>query len=211
MSSEPFESQRLTRFPGGEVRGQQIRRLSDPEGEGSVGTRRTRFPGGLRHDFTLLTAASLENPAPVRQEEPTLSPPRLPLTVNAGNLAPRQSTPPVTMKQLKPSALPGIRHEDPWLTYRPLRKIKRGSMVQVACTRSIPTRMVTLTDARIVQLKKVIKFQHQNLIVFVEGYEHENRIMVVSEYAQVSLRQTIAIPYDFEQTHVSAVCSQVSR
>lgn len=211
MSSEPSESRRLTRFPG-EVRARQIQTLPDHGNEVSVGRRRTRFPGSLQHDFTPLTATSLEEPTPERQEEPTIIPPRLPLTVNARNAAPHQSTHLVTIEQLGSLALPAIRREDPWLTYRPLRNIKRGSGMQVACTRSIPTRMVTLKDAgRILQLNKVIKFQHRNLIVFVEGYEHENRTIVVSEYAQVSLRQTIAIPYDFEQTHVSAVCSQVSQ
>lgn len=210
MSSDPSEQRRLTRFPG-EVRGQQIQTLPDRENEGFVGKRRTRFPGSLKHEFRLLTSSSLEGSTPERQEELSIIPPRLPLTVNASNAAPRQFTPPVTIKQLEPLALPAIRHEDPWLTYRPLRKIKRGSLMQVACTRSIPTRMVTLKEAgRIIQLNGVIKFQHRNLIAFVGGYEYENRTIVVSEYAQVSLRQIIAIPYDFEQIHISAVCSQVS-
>ncbi|OBT95965.1 hypothetical protein VE01_06686 [Pseudogymnoascus verrucosus] len=44
-------------------------------------------------------------------------------------------------------------------------------------------------------------------VVFIGCYKYDGKTMLVSEYAQVSLRQTIAIPYDFEKTHVSKVCS----
>jgi hypothetical protein len=80
--------------------------------------------------------------------------------------------------------------------------------VQVACTKSIPTTMVTVKETmKLLELNQVIKFQHSNLVVFIGCYTYDGKTMLVSKYAQVSLRQTIAIPYDFEQYHVSEVCS----
>ena len=210
MSTEPPKSQKLIRFRGAEVEGRrQAQSLSKLEDEEIVDKRRTRFPSGLNPDFTLLTAAKLEKPVPERRS-PTRAPPRLPLVPNIDNATPRRSIAPVTIHQVELSSLPMIRHEDPWLNYTCLRRMKRGSRVQVACTKSIPTTMVTVKETRkLLELDKVIKFRHSSLVVFVGCYEYEGKTMLVSEYAQVSLRQTIAIPYDFEQSHVSEVCSQV--
>ncbi|OBT43217.1 hypothetical protein VE00_06382 [Pseudogymnoascus sp. WSF 3629] len=207
MSTESPESRRLTRFPG--VGSERLRQPQTPnnlqDGE-KPGNRGTRFPGSLDHDFTLLMAPKLEEPA-LERRSPRPTVPRIPLSVNTGNATPRQS---IVIDQMGLSSLPIIRHEDPWLKYTCLRKMRRGSLVQVACTKSIPTAMVTVKETRkLLELDQVIKFRHSNLVVFIGCYKYDGKTMLVSEYAQVSLRQTIAIPYDFEQTHVSEVCSQV--
>jgi hypothetical protein len=206
MSTESPESRRLTRFPGvgpERLEPQKPNNLQDGE---MVGNRGTRFPGGPNPDFTLLTAAKLEEPAPERRN-PKPSLPRIPLAVNSSKATPRRS---IAIDQWGPSLLPMIQHENPWLKYTCLRKMRRGSRVQVACSKSIPTTMVTLKETtELLELDQIIKFRHSNLVVFLGCYKHNGKTMLVSEYAQVSLRQTIAIPYDFEQAHVSEVCSQV--
>ncbi|KFY49960.1 hypothetical protein V495_00396 [Pseudogymnoascus sp. VKM F-4514 (FW-929)] len=157
MSTESPESRRLTRFPEvGPERPQEPQKPNNLQDGKKIGNRGTRFPGSLNHDFTLLTAPKLEEPAPERRNpKPTL--PRIPLAVNTGKATPRRS---IVIDQVGLSLLPMIRHEDPWLKY-------------TWC------------------------------------YRYDEKTMLVSEYAQVSLRQTIAIPYDFEQAHVSEVCNQV--
>lgn len=207
MSTESLESRRLTRFPGvGPKRLRQPQTPNNPQDGEKPGYRGTRFPGSLNYDFTLLTAAKLEEPAKERRSpKPTL--PRLPLAVNTGDATPRRS---IAVDQAGLSSLPMIRHEDPWLKYTCLRKMRRGSLVQVACTKSVPTTMVTVKETiQLLELDQVIKFRHLNLVVFIGCYKYNKKTMLVSEYAQVSLRQTIAILYDFEQAHVSEVCSQV--
>jgi hypothetical protein len=83
--------------------------------------------------------------------------------------------------------------------------------MKVACTRSVPTRIVTLKEVGMkIPLDNFVRLKHQNLVEFVEAYKYDNKIMIVSEFMQVSLRQALAIPYDFEEIHVSAVCSQVN-
>ncbi|KFY30334.1 hypothetical protein V493_01982 [Pseudogymnoascus sp. VKM F-4281 (FW-2241)] len=207
MSTESPESRRRTRFPG--VGPERLRQPQTPnnlqDGE-KPGNRGTRFPGSKNHDFTLLTGAKLEEPAPERRRpKPTL--PRIPLAVNNGNAAPHQ---PIAIEQMALPLPAMIRHEDPWLKYTYLRKMRRGSLVQVACTKSVPTTMVTVKETtQLPELDQVFKFRHSTLVVFIGCYKYDGKTMLVSEYAQVSLRQTIAIPYDFEQVHVSEVCSQV--
>jgi hypothetical protein len=204
------ESRRLTRFPGKD-HGRHFEDVDDSDTEDSNSKRRTRFPGSLDQDFTLLSAKSLEESRPERHTK-NISvplPSRIPLTINAPDAAP--SRPLKTIKRVKPIS-PDIRDENPLATYNVLRKVARGSKVQIACTRdtSVPTVMVALKETKVVLKGDFIKFQHQNLVLFLEVYKYENKIMVVSEYMQVSLRQALAIPYEFEEIHISTVCTQVS-
>ncbi len=216
-SPESPESRRLTRFPGKEEHHRQLFQKRDvAEDKDSDGKRQTRFPGSLNHEFTLLTVASLEGHLQERQIKKASGPipSRLPLTVNSPDGAPHRAPPTKTIERVKPIFVSIIRHENPWITYKPLRNVIRGSQIQAACTRnrSVPTIMVTLKEtSTTIRLDDFIKFQHRNLITFLGAYEYESKMIVVSEYMQVSPKQTIAIPYDFEEIHVSAVCSQVSQ
>jgi hypothetical protein len=105
MSTESLESRRLTRFP--RVRSEKRQQPQSPnnlQDEEKLGNRRTLFPRSLNHDFTLLMGAKLEEPASERQS-PKSTPPRIPLTVNIGNVTPHRS---ISIDQVGLSLLPMI-------------------------------------------------------------------------------------------------------
>lgn len=95
MSTESPKLRRLTRFPAG------IQTLDDLEDEKMIGKRGTRFPGGIKQDFALLTSAKLQFQA-VDSRSIVQVPERLPLTASANNsIVLRHSVP--VIDQLVPS------------------------------------------------------------------------------------------------------------
>jgi hypothetical protein len=116
MPLESSESRRLTKFPGKEER----RQLSKPLPDASLGRSQK--------------APEKEDPAPI--------PSRI-LISASGPATTKGSLPPIS-KRVQSESVLTIQDKNPWLTYRPLRNITRGGQTKVACTRSIPVRIVTL-------------------------------------------------------------------
>lgn len=204
MPLQSPDPKRVTKLPRSNdaPRGPTKPRLNALKNKSEDSKRRTRFPG-----------------APNQQTEPAKS-----LNVTTAEAQGERNLTAITStsgsdidslfvgstEQVQPILALSIRHENPWLTYSPLRSVAQRSQIRVACTRSVPIRIVTVNDAsRAIRLQSIIKFQHRNLVEFIEAYTYEGRMIVVSEYMQVSLSQAIAIPYEFEEVHISAVCSQV--
>jgi hypothetical protein len=212
--AETPTSWRMTRFPGKAIEDQTpAESLFIPNTEPGAANRRTQFPGKLSKDAALLAAAGLNEPIKERQKSNSsgLVPPAIPLPINAPDAAPSRPAPRMETNRIPNAITAVIRWSDPWDTYKLLRPMTVGGRVFAACTKSIPHKPVTLKEIPVQpKLHDLIKCQHRTLVAFLELYEYNSKAMVVWEFMHVSLRQIIASAYPLEETHVSAVCSQVS-
>ncbi|KIM93528.1 hypothetical protein OIDMADRAFT_61461 [Oidiodendron maius Zn] len=199
------DNKRSTRFPGkDERRGLVIPKLNTPRNNGADGKRKTQFPGASNSQFNHPTAKSLEAPARQKELTPVLHIPILESGSDSDDTLFVSST-----ERAQPALVVAIRHKNPWLIYKPLRNVAQGSQVKVACTRSEPVKMVIVKVASVaIQLEDILRFPYQNLVDFREAYKYKNKTIIILEFIQVSLRQAIAIPFPFEEVHVSTVCSQ---
>ena len=201
----------LVSVPKEKRRGRLLQTPTDTKDTTPNSKRDTRFPGRGSPQSKTLPAASLDGSQEAPEKKQSAPIPSRILISASGLETTGSSLPPVrAVKHVQPESVLAIQNKNPWLTYKPLRNIAQGSQTKVACTRSIPVRIVTLKGVTVAtQLDSIVKFQHENLVEFIGAYEYENNTTLVSEFMQVSLRQAIATPYDFEEIHVSAVCSQV--
>lgn len=202
----PFDTmKRLTRFPGVDETSTTPKpfstTLDDKQEHESSSVepgdrRRTKFPGLPDNRLQLLNETRL--PTPIQSAEninPSHLPPRLPLIVHGQSTA---------------SSGTSIHYDDPSLHYDTLRGIDMNNRVKLARKLSLPTFVVTLKELRqLLPIAKILNCQHKNLQRCFEIYEFHGKKTIVSEYAQVSLRQIIAIPLRLEEIHVSNMCSQV--
>jgi hypothetical protein len=90
-----------------------------------------------------------------------------------------------------------------------VREIGRGGKTKAASTRRIPIKMVTVKEVNLaLPSSTVLSYRHQNLVEIIELYKFEGKTLLISEYAQVSLKRVIAIPLDLKEVHISTICSQ---
>ena len=211
--ADELSDKRLTRFPGGQPSISQFQSQSAVGGEKKA-RRMTRFPGGAEAGLPLLTVDSLKNGPIEKQEEEVKTervPRRLPLVVKTIQFPSpeiKKTATPIDRPD-SPSEL-AIHHQNPWDTYRLVREIGRGGKTKAASTRDVPTRMVTVKDVDLaLSSSTVFSYRHQNLVEVIALYKFQGKTLVISEYAQVSLKRVIAIPLDLEEIHVSTICNQV--
>jgi hypothetical protein len=199
-----FEAtKRLTRFPGddelnfaAEKSLLGIPKSDQPESESK---RYTLFPGTT--DLEPPTSVNLSNvsKSTSKKLESSQIPPRLPLAVNRPDAPSSRSL--STELNLQ---------QNPYSKYKILRGIDRYDKVKVAYTVALPTHIVTLKQVTCpLPLNEILECHHRNLLKLLEVYKFEGKTIVVSEYAQVSLKQMIAIPIDLEEVHISNICYQV--
>lgn len=203
---------RLTRFPGDQPSISRVQ--SESAVVGKKKTRRmTRFPGGTEAGLPLLTVASLKA-APIEKHEEGIQtervPRRLPLVKKIQPPSPKiEETATAIDRPDSPLEL-AIHHQNPWDIYRLVREIGRGGKTKAANTRCIPTRMVTVKDVNVtLPSSTVLGYRHQNLVEVMGLYKFQGKTVLISEYAQVTLKRVIAIPLDLEEVHVSTICGQV--
>jgi len=206
VSDENPESRRLTQFPGSQSYDHLL--PSSSINDNSFNNRReTRFPSKPQYRPTLAT--TFESLPPQTIEEDLATNPQLPVSIQDPVIYTDNSSN-INVRHVVPSTEVTVLTKNPWNTYRRLRNIAQGIKTEVACTRSVPVAIVTMREIQVaVQWDKVAIIRHQNIVHFIEAYNYMSNIILVSEFMQVSLKQVIAIPYDFQEVHVSTVCSQV--
>ena len=80
----------------------------------------------------------------------------------------------------------------------------------VAYLRVTPSSLVTIKEVQIsLPNVRLLDCQHSNLLVFIGVLKFQGTTYLVSEFAQISLRQAIAVPLDMDEMHISTVCGQV--
>ena len=176
----------------------------------------TRFPGGTEAGIAFLSAASLTaRPIEIKkavQREDNLF--RLPLRtreVAQISLHEAHEPPNSRLSPDLPSRRPSldVHHQSPWDTYRLVRGIGRSGRTKAASTKRIPTKMVVVKDIKGNSFSSTQAYRHQNLVDIVGVYKFQEQTFLVSEYAQVSLKQVIAVPLDLEEICISTICGQV--
>ena len=174
----------------------------------------TRFPGDAEAGLLLLTVDSLKK-GPIEKQEEEIKPEqvlrRLPLVVKTIQFPSpeiKKTATPIDRPD-SPSEL-AIHHQNPWDTYRLVREIGRGSKTKAASTRDVPTRIVTVKDIDLaLSSSTVFSYRYQNLVEVIVLYKFQGKTLIISEYAQVSLKRVIAIPLDLKEIYVSTIYNQV--
>ena len=206
--SENPEPKRLTRFPGAKSNAHLLSLSSNDVDESELDRRRTtRFPGKPQYRPTLAT--TLESFPPQSVENKSATDSLLFVPINEPSII-RSRSLSIEATHIPKVVESKVLTKSPWDTYRPLRNLAQGNQVEVASTRAVPVTMVTMREVKdFVQRDKIMRIEHQNLVHFIEAYNYTSKIIAVSEFMQVSIKQVIAIPYDFKEVHISTVCSQV--
>ena len=205
----------MTRFPGDSVPTAKVQ--SDPVPTAKKKARRmTRFPGGTEAGIAFLSTASLtarpiETEKAVQRENVLL---RLPVrTSEVAQVSPLEAHEPPSSR-LSPD-LPSkrlsldVHYQSPWDTYRLVRGIGRSGKTKAASTKRIPTKMVVVKEIKSNPFSTAQAYRQQNLVDIVGVYKFQEQTFLVSEYAQVSLKQVIAVPLDLEEIDISTICGQV--
>jgi len=204
--SENPEPKRLTRFPGAKSNAHLLP-SSDVDESELDHRRETRFPGKSQYKPTLAT--TLESFPPQSVENKSVTDSLLFVPINEPSSS-RSRSLSIEATHIPKVIESKVLTESPWDTYRPLRTLAPGIQVEVASSRAVPVIIVTMREIKdVVRWDKVVRIQHQNLVHFIEAYNYMSKMITVSEFMQVSMKQVIAIPYDFKEIHISTVCSQV--
>lgn len=109
------------------------------------------------------------------------------------------------------SKLPPVHDETPWNTYTPLplKSLNRGGQIIVAYKSDKPGVMVAVQNPA-ANFKERTVTRHRNLLTIKELYQYDGQIFVITDYTATSLKNLIAIPMPFKESHVSATCRQES-